>query len=237
MAERRQLTIAIDGPASAGKGTVARGVARRLGYQYIDTGAMYRSVAWIAREQGLSWSDEQAVAQLARELSFAFVWDGDTLRIEVDGTDCTRFIRTDSIGTGASLISSHPAVRAALLDQQRQLGERGGVVMDGRDIGTVVLPHADLKVFLDADLDVRAQRRHEELLRRGEVLSFTEVRASLDARDRQDRERDTAPLSCADDAIRMDTSELTERQAVEAVLARLPEARRKSGVDTEAEPE
>lgn len=232
MAEPRRLTIAIDGPASAGKGTVARGVARRLGYQYIDTGAMYRSVAWMARESGLSWSSAAPVAELAARLSFAFTWDGDLLRIEVDGKDLTRLIRSDSIGRGASEISAHPAVRQALLGLQRDLGERGGVVMDGRDIGTVVLPDADLKVFLDADLDVRAQRRHEELMRRGEPLSLAEVRQSLDERDQQDRQRATAPLRCADDAVVLDTTDMTERQAVEAVLEQLSLARARASVDT-----
>ncbi|MGK0346743.1 MAG: cytidylate kinase [Myxococcota bacterium] len=232
MAKHRHLTIAIDGPASAGKGTVARGVARRLGYQYVDTGAMYRSLAYIARERGISWSSATAVAALAQTLDFAFIWDGGILRIEVDGQDYTRLIRSDSIGTGASEISAHPAVREALLTLQRDLGERGGVVMDGRDIGTVVLPNAELKVFLDAHLDIRAQRRHEELMRRGDVLSLSDVRTSLDARDRQDRERAIAPLRCANDAVRMDTSELTERQAVEAVLECIPAARRRQAVDS-----
>ncbi len=232
MAEHRHLTIAIDGPASAGKGTVARGVARRLGYQYVDTGAMYRSLAYIARERGISWAAPQAVADLAGTLNFAFVWDGELLRIEVDGRDYTRLIRSDSIGTGASQISAHPPVRAALLTLQRDLGARGGVVMDGRDIGTVVLPDADLKVFLDADLDIRAQRRHEELMRRGDVMSLSDVRKSLDSRDRQDRERAIAPLLCAGDAVRMDTSDMTERQAVEAVLQCIPEARRLRAIDS-----
>ena len=214
----RPIAIAVDGPGSSGKGTVARGVARALGYQYVDTGSMYRSVALVAQERGLSWKDGPAVAALARALDFRFLWDGDVLRVLVDGQDVTSCIRRDEIGRGASDDSALAPVRTALLDLQRALADVGGVVMDGRDIGTVVLPKADLKVFLDAGLDERARRRHEELLRRGEVVSFHQVRDSLEARDRQDRERPVAPLRQAEDAIYLDTSELTIREATDVVL-------------------
>lgn len=216
---RRSLTIAVDGPASSGKGTVARGVARALGYQYVDTGAMYRAVALFARRRGIAWDDEPALARLARELRFRFHWDGELLRVEVDGEDVTGAIREDAIGNGASDVSALPAVRSALLEQQRALGASGGVVMDGRDIGTVVLPDADLKVFLDAGLDERARRRHEELLRRGEVVHYAEVRDAIAERDRRDRERETAPLRQAPDAVYVDTTDLTIRQAVDVLLA------------------
>lgn len=216
---RRSLTIAVDGPASSGKGTVARGVARALGYQYVDTGAMYRAVALFARRRAIAWDDEPALARLARELRFRFHWDGELLRVEVDGEDVTGAIREDAIGNGASDVSALPAVRSALLEQQRALGASGGVVMDGRDIGTVVLPDADLKVFLDAGLDERARRRHEELLRRGEVVHYAEVRDAIAERDRRDRERETAPLRQAPDAVYVDTTDLTIRQAVDVLLA------------------
>lgn len=216
---RRQLTIAVDGPASSGKGTVARGVARALGYQYVDTGAMYRAVALFARRRGIAWDDEAALARLARELRFRFHWDGEVLRVEVDGEDVTSAIREDAIGNGASDVSALPAVRAALLEQQRALGARGGVVMDGRDIGTVVLPDADLKIFLDAGLDERARRRHEELLRRGEVVHYVDVRDAIADRDRRDREREVAPLRQAPDAVYVDSTDLTIRQAVDLLLA------------------
>ena len=215
----RRCVVAIDGPGSSGKGTVARGVARALGYQYVDTGAMYRAVALVARGRGLDWEDASSVAALARSLAFSFRWDGEVLRVLVDGDDVTRAIRTDDIGTGASIVSRHPEVRAALLDLQRDLGREGGVVMDGRDIGTVVLPGADLKVFLDASLDERARRRHEELVRRGESISLAEVRAALERRDRQDSEREVAPLRPAADAVHIDTTDLTIRQAIDALLA------------------
>jgi cytidylate kinase len=179
---------------------------------------MYRAVALAAQERGIAWRDAHAVAALARELRFEFLWDGDVLRVLVDGQDVTSAIRRDEMGRGASDVSALPPVRAALLDLQRELADVGGVVMDGRDIGTVVLPKADLKIFLDAGLDERARRRHEELLRRGEVVSYQQVRAGLEARDHQDRERPVAPLRQAEDAIYLDTSDLTIREAVDIVL-------------------
>lgn len=231
----RELAIAIDGPGSSGKGTVARGVARALGYQYVDTGAMYRSVALAASRAGLSFEEEHGVAAVARALAFRFVWDGDVLRIELDGEDVTREIRTEAMSQGASKVSVLPEVRAALLDLQRGLADAGGVVMDGRDIGTVVLPDADLKVFLDADLDERARRRHEELLRRGDVASFEAVRRDLAERDDRDRTRSTAPLKPADDAVVLDSTELTIRQAIDRVLSLARE--RRESVDKGSNPQ
>jgi cytidylate kinase len=176
---------------------------------------MYRAVALVARTRGIPWDQEQRIADLAAGLSFRFTWDGDVLRILVDGGDVSRDIRTEEIGQGASRVSALPKVRSALLAVQRQLGAEGGVVMDGRDIGTVVLPNADLKVFLDADLDERARRRHEELLRRGETVSFEAIRRDLAERDERDRNRAVAPLVPAEDAIILDSTELTIRQVVE----------------------
>jgi cytidylate kinase len=214
----KRITIAVDGPASSGKGTVARGVARALGYQYVDTGSMYRSVALVAKERGIAWQDEPALVRLATTLEFHFQWDGDVLRVMVGDRDVTAAIRRDEIGKGASDVSALPGVRAALLGLQRDLGKKGGVVMDGRDIGTVVLPDSELKVFLDADLDERARRRHDELLRRGEVTSYAKVRDAMAARDKQDRERPVAPLRAAPDAEHVDSSTLTIREVVDAVL-------------------
>lgn len=213
------ITIAVDGPGSSGKGTVARKVAMALGYQYVDTGAMYRSVALVAHERGIDWTDESACAEVARHLDIRFEWDDDLLRIVVGGRDVTTLLRTEEIGAGASAVSKLPLVRAALLDRQQALGRAGGVVMDGRDIGTVVLPHAELKIYLDAGLEERALRRHEELLRKGEVVHYAEVLEALHARDTQDRERPVAPLRQADDAIYLDTTELTIRQAIDRVLS------------------
>ncbi len=214
----RSLVIAVDGPGSSGKGTVARSVARTLGYQYVDTGAMYRAVALRARETGTSWDDEPALAALARGLTFAFDWDGQSLRVMVDGRDLTTAIRADDVSTGASAVSRHPGVRHALLELQRDLAGAGGVVMDGRDIGTVVLPEADLKVFLDASLDERARRRHEELVGRGDTTPVEAVRRALHARDKQDRERAVAPLVAAHDAVHVDTTSLSVGQVVDQLL-------------------
>jgi cytidylate kinase len=229
----RGLTIAVDGPGSSGKGTVARGVARSLGYQYVDTGAMYRCVALLARRRGVAWDDEFRLTRLAEGLRFRFTWDGDVLKVEVDGEDLTRAIREDEIGQGASRVSTFPKVRAALLGLQRALGAGGGVVMDGRDIGTVVLPDADLKVFLDASLEERARRRFEELVRRGELVHLDDVRRALDARDRQDRERAVAPLVAAPDAVHVDTTELTIPRAIEVLLGL---ARARAGAVDETPP-
>lgn len=214
----RELVIAVDGPASSGKGTVARGVARALGFQYVDTGAMYRTVAVRAAQAGVDGSDAQGVAGVARGLRMSFTWSGDTLRVIEAGEDLTDAIRTGDAGRGASDVSRHPPVRAALLGLQRSLGEAGGVVMDGRDIGTVVLPDADLKVYLDAALEERARRRHVELVARGEDTTLEQIAAAIARRDRQDMEREVAPLRQADDAVVVDTTDLTIDQAIEAVL-------------------
>lgn len=215
---RREPVIAIDGPSSSGKGTIARAVARDLGFQYVDTGAMYRSVALVAHDRGVAFDDEPALASITDELTMHFEWDGDILRVFVDDRDVTRDIRLEHVSQGASKVSALPRVRAGLLDAQRRLAAGGGVVMDGRDIGTVVLPDADLKVFLDAHEDERARRRHEELVRRGETASFDAVRRDLQERDHRDRSRETAPLQQADDAVYVDSSDMTIPQAVAVVL-------------------
>lgn len=213
-----QITIAVDGPASSGKGTVARLVAQSLGYAYIDTGAMYRTVALRARQQSIPWTDAAALGQLTLTLRFDFRWDGDGLRIFEGGEDLSEAIRTEEIGRGASDVSVHPPVRAALLDRQRALGARGGVVMDGRDIGTVVLPEAELKVFLDADMGERARRRFAELWARGVGQPLRQVTQELTERDAQDRSRPVAPLRQAADAVYVDTTHDMPAQAAERIV-------------------
>lgn len=217
----RQIAIAIDGPASSGKGTVARRVAERLGYAYADTGAMYRSVALRVLRAGVSPADPVASEAIARALHFVFDWHRGELRVIVDGEDVSRAIRTEPVGRAASAVAVHPGVRAALLQTQQELGAGGGVVMDGRDIGTVVLPTAELKIFLDASLDERARRRHLET----PGSTREDIRADLAARDAQDSGRATAPLKRAADAIAIDTTNHTIEQAVDEVVA-LAEARR-----------
>jgi cytidylate kinase len=219
MQPTKRISIAVDGPGSSGKGTVARGIARALQYQYVDTGAMYRTIALLAKEAGIRPNDAEALATLAADLKFQFLWDGDVLRIRVGDRDVTGAIRTDEVGRLSSEISSHPEVRRALLALQQALGAEGGIVMDGRDIGTVILPKAEMKIYLDCALDERARRRHEEFMRRGEVLSFAEVREALAHRDEQDTRREVAPLRQADDAVYVDTSKLTIREAIGMLLA------------------
>ena len=213
------LTIAIDGPASSGKGTAARALARALGYAYIDTGAMYRSLALVASERGVGWSDADALGVLAASLAFDFAWDGASLRVSVDGRDVTEGIRTQAVGEGASAVSQHSAVRAALLGVQRALGAEGRVVMDGRDIGTVVLPDADLKIYLDADLDERARRRCAELRAKGDPVDELSVRARIAARDDADRGREAAPLRPAHDAVHLDSTAMAPAEVVAALIA------------------
>ena len=215
----RRITIAIDGPAASGKGTAARSLAAAIGYAYIDTGAMYRSVALAALRAGLSVRDNEAVGALARSLDIGFSWQDGQLQVRLGDEDVSTAIRDEAVGAGASAVATLPEVRAALLDQQRALGKAGGVVMDGRDIGTVVLPDADLKVFLDARLAERARRRHEELVGRGKVVTLEEVQADIAARDAQDRGRSTAPLCAAADAVVLDSTDLSPHEVVEQVLA------------------
>ncbi len=216
-----EIAIAVDGPASSGKGTVARRVAGELGYQYVDTGAMYRTVGLYAQRQSVDLADALAAAAVARGIRFAFAFRDSALVVLADGEDVSAAIRGEAVGAAASAVAVHPEVRAALLGLQRGLGVAGRVVMDGRDIGTVVLPGAQLKVYLDASLDERARRRHAELPGR----SYADVRAELAARDAQDMHRATAPLRPADDAVVLDSTRLTIDEVV-AEVVRLAHERR-----------
>ena len=169
------IVVAIDGPSGSGKGTVARGVAERLGYLYIDTGAMYRAVGLVAREQGIPLEDSQAVAALAARLRLDFQQAAAGIRILADGRDVTEAIRSPEASQSASRVAIFPEVRRHLVAQQQRIGAKGGVVMEGRDIGTVVFPHAELKVFLDASQEERARRRHAQHLEQGHASSLEET--------------------------------------------------------------
>ncbi len=215
----RRLIIAIDGPTAAGKSTAGRALAARLGYVYIDTGAMYRAVGWKAVEEGVSLDDAERLADIARRAVIRLGGDPQRPTITVDGHDVTGLIRTPSVDAAASRVSTVPGVRVALVDQQREMGRDGGVVMDGRDIGTHVFPAADVKFFLLADTTERAQRRHDENLGRGREESLAATLAAIEDRDRRDTTREAAPLRPADDAIEIDTTSLTR----EALLAKLLE--------------
>ena len=225
--------VAIDGPAGAGKSTVARKVAERLGFVLVDTGALYRAIAWAARRAGVDWGDGAKVGELAcsivakRELVLETRPDAPG-RVSLAGEDLSDAIRSAEIGMGASRVSAHPEVRAALLDLQRQLGRDGGVVLEGRDIGTVVFPDAEAKFFLTARPEVRAQRRYEELVAKGESASFEATLDDVHRRDENDTRRSIAPLRQADEAMRVDSSDLGIEEAVAVIVdrvrARIPAA-------------
>lgn len=210
------LVVAIDGPAGAGKSTAARRLARTLGYTYIDSGAMYRAVGLAAHRRGLDADDTDAIALLAEGVTL--VPGADGARVLLDGVDVTGELRGPEVGAWASRVAAQPVVRARLLDRQRALAAVGGVVMDGRDIGTVVFPGADCKFYLTASTDERARRRHAEDSARGVAGELAATRAELEARDRRDRERAIAPLRPADDAITIDTSTLTPDEVVARML-------------------
>jgi cytidylate kinase len=207
--------VALDGPGGSGKSTVARLVAERLGYAYVDTGAMYRAVGVLAREAGVALDDEAAVVRVARGAALAFDGDG---RLHAGDRDVSDAIRTLEAGEAASRVSALPGVRRLLVDQQRSLAAAGEVVMEGRDIGTNVFPGAAVKVFVTARAEVRAARRAMELRARGEEADDGEVLAAVLERDRRDRERAVAPLRKAADAVEVDTSDLGIDEVVDEVV-------------------
>lgn len=219
------MVIAIDGPSGAGKSTTARLLAERLGYLYIDTGAMYRAVGWKTKQEGVDPSQEERLELLCRRTDVTIGHDGRGQRIFVDGKDVSDLIRTPEMGMLASTVSKSPAVRKRLLSLQRELGRSGGVVMDGRDIGTVIFPDADVKFFLDASAEERGRRRCLELRAKGLDVDQAAVTDEIRARDAQDSTRSLAPLRQADDAILIDSSRL----AVDEVLARMLAIIRKAG--------
>jgi cytidylate kinase len=214
----RRLIIAIDGPAAAGKSTAGKALAARLGYLYIDTGALYRAVAWLAERDRLADAPAEAVARRALASDIRLEGEPARLRVLVDGRDVSAEIRTERMSDLSSRLSALPEVRAALLGLQRRLGAGGGVVMDGRDIGTVIFPGADAKFFVSASPEARARRRHEELLARGLPSDEARVRAELEERDRRDAGRDVAPLRAAPDAVAIDTTALTPAQVLDRML-------------------
>lgn len=213
-----KLVIAIDGPSGVGKSTLGKAIARRLGYLYIDSGAVYRAVGLKALNSNTPLEDKESVARIARSSNIKLEGDPDHLKVFLDGRDVTAEIRLPDVSRAASIVATIPEVREAVVEKLREMSRAGGIVMDGRDIGTRVFPDAQVKIFLEASLDVRARRRFEEERAAGRDASFEQVKAELEERDRRDRERDATPLVRAADALLLDTSAMPLDRVFDLVL-------------------
>jgi cytidylate kinase len=212
------LIVAIDGPSGAGKSTLAKRVARELGFTYLDTGAMYRALALKILRQGLNLEDSAKLAELVDSTEIDLVESGGTLKVVLDGTNVSDLIRTPEVSQMASKGSAFPVVRKRMLNLQRRLGKKGNVVAEGRDIGTVIFPHADVKIYLDASVEERARRRYEELRKAGRAISYDDTVREMEERDKRDTERELAPLRKAEDAVVIDSSALDAEEVAETVL-------------------
>lgn len=214
-----RISVAIDGPGGAGKSTLAKRLAEKLGCIYVDTGAIYRTVGLYVRKHGVQPDDAEGVGKLLPTLDITLAYEDGKQRMYSNGEDVTNFLRTPEMSHYASAVSALPAVRAFLLDSQRSMAERYSVIMDGRDIGTVVLPDADVKIFLTADESERARRRWAELRERGESVEYGQVLEDLRKRDAADSSRAVAPLAAAPDAVRLDTTHMDLDESLAAMLA------------------
>lgn len=213
----KKIVVAIDGPAGAGKSTIAKLAAEKLGYAYIDTGAMYRSVAWKFLQTGKAF-DEDFISGLSKTMLIDFKPEAKINRVFVDGTEVTDAIRTPEVTAIVSRVAAIGAVREAMVDQQRRMGEAGGVLMDGRDIGTVVFPNAQLKIFLTASVEERARRRYAEMVAKGQQVDLQQLQADIAERDKQDSERAISPLRQAEDALLLDTSNMGISEVTDRIL-------------------
>ncbi len=216
----KKISIAIDGPAAAGKSTIAKMVAKNLNYTYIDTGAMYRCVAYYALKNRISYEDEKQVCELLKNIDIQMYPDGT---IHLNKEDVTSFIRENEVSMGASVVSQYQLVREFLVDKQREMAQGGGVILDGRDIGTVVLKDAELKIYQVASIECRALRRHKENQKRGLESDLEAIKEDIAKRDEQDMNREISPLKKADDAIEIDTSDMTLEEVVGRVMELIQE--------------
>jgi CMP/dCMP kinase len=208
------MIIAIDGPAGSGKSTVARLIASHLNFKYIETGSMYRAVAWKAQQAGIDPDDAEPIAEVARTISIEFLPGTERQKVMVDGEDLTSVLQTESIGRLAAIVAANKAVRDVMVAQQQDMGSNGNVVMDGRDIGTVVFPEADKKFFMVADQKERAQRRHEEMKVKHPEVTFEKIYGQLQQRDFEDENREVSPLVPAKDSIQLDTTHMNIDEVV-----------------------
>lgn len=213
----KKISIAIDGPAGAGKTTIAREVARRLGYKYVDSGAMYRAVAWKTLKLGITLSNEESIIKAAGEMNIDFA-EGDGSCIFVDGVDVSKAIRMPEVTRLSSPVSAISGVRRHLVTQQQRLAEGGGVVMEGRDIGSIVLPDAEIKVFLTASVDERARRRHAEMQTVGMKVDLESLKHEIEERDHRDSTRSDSPLTKATGAVVIDTDNLSIEEVIQRIL-------------------
>lgn len=218
---QKRLIITIDGPAGAGKSTVSKMLAKKLGYIYLDTGSLYRALAYKALKDKTILDDASGLNSLCSEISIALKNIDGQMKVYVDGEDVGDKIRTEEVGLVASKISAFPVVRQRLLDLQREAGAEGGIVTEGRDMGSVVFPHADYKFYLDADIEERIKRRHKELLEKGDSPEFQSVQKDLLIRDKQDSKREIAPLKPTSSSIIIDSTKLSVLEVVEEIIRQM----------------
>ena len=216
--DKKKFKIAIDGPAGAGKSTVAQIVADKLDYIYVDTGAMYRAITLKALKEKIDFKDDQALAKLVRDTDISFKKFGDEIKIFLDGEDVSKEIRQNKVSNNVSMLAQNKSIREELVRLQREIASQGGVVMDGRDIGTVVLADAELKIYLTASVEERAQRRYDELRVKDNNISLESIKEDIIRRDKMDKNREISPLQKAEDAIEVDTTDLNIEEVVDEII-------------------